>query len=74
MSNYHGCKGETINLIPHCLIEIIHKTVKPSHIFWSDWIVIEQIIASSAPLFLALGETDFLKIVPGVLSGELEHK
>ena len=32
MSNYHGCKGEAINLIPHYLIDIIHKTVKPSHL------------------------------------------
>ena len=30
--NYHGCKGEAINLIPHYLIDIIHKTVKPSHL------------------------------------------
>ena len=27
---YHGFKGEAINLMPHYLIEIIHKTVKPS--------------------------------------------
>ena len=32
MPNYHGCKGEAINLIPHYLIDIIHKTVKPSHL------------------------------------------
>ena len=32
VSNYHGCKGEAINLIPHYLIDIIHKTVKPSHL------------------------------------------
>ena len=25
VSNYHGCKEETINLIPHYLINIIHK-------------------------------------------------
>ena len=30
--NYRGCKGNAINLIPHYLIEIIHKTVKPSHL------------------------------------------
>ena len=29
VSNDHGCKEEAINLIPHYLIEIIHKTVKP---------------------------------------------
>ena len=32
MSNYHGCKGETINVIPHCLIDIIHKNVRPSQL------------------------------------------
>ena len=32
MSNYHGCKGEAINLIPHYLIDIIYKTVKSSHL------------------------------------------
>ena len=35
MSNYHGCKGEVINLIPHYvfdLIDIIYKTVKASHL------------------------------------------
>ena len=30
--NYHGFKGEVINLIPQYLIDIIHKTVKPSHL------------------------------------------
>ena len=30
--NYHGCKEEIINLIPHYLIDIIYKTVKPSHL------------------------------------------
>ena len=32
VSNYHGCKEEVINLIPHYLIDIIYKTVKPSHL------------------------------------------
>ena len=32
VSNYHGCKEEIINLIPHYLIDIIYKTVKPSHL------------------------------------------
>ena len=32
VSNCHGCKEEAINLIPHYLIDIIHKTVKPSHL------------------------------------------
>ena len=30
--NYHGCKEEATNLIPHYLIDIIQKTVKPSHL------------------------------------------
>ena len=29
VSKYHGCKGEVTNVIPHYLIYIIHKTVKP---------------------------------------------
>ena len=37
-----------------------------------DWILITQIIVSST-LFV-LGETDFQKIVPGVLIGELGHE
>ena len=32
VSNYHGCKEEVINLIPHYLINIIYKTVRPSHL------------------------------------------
>ena len=31
MSNYNGCRGEAIKLIPRYLIDI-HKTVKPSHL------------------------------------------
>ena len=30
--NYHGCKEEAINLLPHYLINIINKLVKPSHL------------------------------------------
>ena len=69
------------------LIDTIYKTVKPSHLeklqimqnvnklmfqvifIFSDWIWIEQIIASSTSS--VLGETDFQKILPGVLSGGL---
>ena len=29
VSNYHGCKGEADR---HYVIDIIHKTVKPSHL------------------------------------------
>ena len=30
--NYHGRKGETIKLLPYCMIDIIYKTAKPSHL------------------------------------------
>ena len=30
--NYYCCKEEAINLLPHYLIDIIHKLVKPSHL------------------------------------------
>ena len=79
MSNYHGCKEEAINLIPHYLIDIIHKTVKPSHLEKlqiiqniNKLILIKQIIVSSTPF--VLGETDFQKTLPGVLSWGLEHE
>ena len=39
---------------------------------FSDWVLIEQIIASSTPS--VLGETDSAKILPGVLSGGLGHE
>ena len=32
MSNYHGSKELAINLISHYLIDIMHKTRKPSHL------------------------------------------
>ena len=32
VSNYHGRKGEAINLIQYYLINVIHKTLKPSHL------------------------------------------
>ena len=70
------------------MIDIIHRIVKPSHleklqiiqntnksmfqvifILFSDWILIKQIIT----LFV-LKETDFQKILPGVLSGGLGHE
>ena len=56
-----------MNVITHYLIDIIYKTVKPSHLeklqimqnvnklmlqviyMFSDWILIEQVIASSTP-------------------------
>ena len=39
---------------------------------FSDCVLTEQIIASSNP-FSVLGETNFQKILPGVLSGGLEN-
>ena len=32
VSNYHGCKGEAISLIPHSLIDIVYKSMKPFHL------------------------------------------
>ena len=69
------------------LIDIIYKILKPSNLgnlqiiqnvikllfqvisTFSEWILVEQIIASSTPSILE--ETDFQKILPGVLSGTL---
>ena len=79
-----------MNLIPHYLVDITHKTVKPPNLeklyiiqnvpilmfqvifIFSDWILIKQIIVSSTPF--VLGETDFQKILLGVLSGGLVHE
>ena len=91
VSNYHGCKEEVINLIPHYLIDIIYKIVAKAIPFrkiafvpnrnklmlqiifiLSDWIFMEQIIASSTPSVLA-GERDFQKILPEALRGELGY-
>ena len=32
VSNYYGCKGEAIKLIPYYIIDIICKTIRPSHL------------------------------------------
>ena len=32
VSNYHGCEGEAINLMQYYLINVIHKTLKLSHL------------------------------------------
>ena len=32
ISNYHGCKGRAIKLIPYYMININYKTIKPSHL------------------------------------------
>ena len=90
MSNYHGCKGEAIKLIPHYSIYVIYKIVKSSHLeklqiiqninnlmfqvifIFSYWILMKQIIVFSTTFYL--GKTDFQKVLPGVLSGELEYE
>ena len=41
-------------------------------LIFSDWILIKQIIVSSTLFVLA--ETDFQKILPGVLTGELAQE
>ena len=33
VSNYHGCKEEVINLIPHYLIDVIYKILAKSITF-----------------------------------------
>ena len=89
VSSYPGCKEESLNLIPHYLVDIIHKIVKPSHLeklqiiqninklmfqvifIFFDWILRKKIIVSST--HYVLGETDFQKILPGVLNGGLGH-
>ena len=32
LSNYYDCKGKAIKLIPFYMIDVIYKTVKPSHL------------------------------------------
>ena len=90
VSNCHGCKEEAINLIPHYLIDIIHKTVKPSHLeklqiiqninklmFQVNFIFSDWILIKQIIVSstpFVLGETDFQNILPGVLSGGLGHE
>ena len=65
MSNYDDCKEEAIGyLILHYLIDIIHKTVRPSHLKKlkiiqniNKLILIKQILLSSTPF--VMGETNF---------------
>ena len=89
MPNCHGCKREAVNLIPHYLIDIIHKTVKSSHLEKLQIIqniikLMFQVIFTFCDWILikqiivsstsfVLGETDSQKILPGVLSGGLGH-
>ena len=90
MSNYHGCKGETMNLILHYLIDIIYKTVKPSHLKKLQIVQnINELMFQAISIFsdwilikqiivsstlFVLGETDFQKILPEVLIDELSHE
>ena len=90
MSNSHGCKEEAINLIPHFLIDIIHKTVKPSHLekleiiqnilqpmFQVIFIFSDWILVGQiivSSTTFVLGKTHVQKILPGVLNGWLEHE
>ena len=87
--NYHGFKGEVINLIPQYLIDIIHKTVKQSHLeklqiiqiinklmFQVIFMFSDWILIKQIIVFsspFALWEKDFQKILPGVLSGVLRY-
>ena len=82
VSNYHGCKDEAINLIPHCLIDIIYKTVKLSHMeklqiiqnvnnlmFEVIFIFSDCVLIKQIMIFstlFVLGKTDFQKILLGV--------
>ena len=77
MSNCHGYKEEAINLIPQYLIDIIHKTVKPSHLqklqiiqninklmFQVIFIFSDWILIKKiivSSIHFVLGETDFPK-------------
>ena len=90
MSNYHGCKGEAMNLILNYLIDIIYKTVKPSHLkklqivqninelmFQAILIFSDWILIKQiivSSTLFVLGETDFQKILPEVLIDELSHE
>ena len=90
MSNYHGCKGEAMNLILNYLIDIIYKTVKPSHLkklqivqninelmFQAILIFSDWILIKKiivSSTLVVLGKTDFQKILPEVLIDELSHE
>ena len=90
MSNYHGCKGEAMNLMLHYLIDIIYKTVKPSHLkklqivqninelmFQAILIFSDWILIKKiivSSTLVVFGKTDFQKILPEVLIDELSHE
>ena len=64
-----NCKAVTFRKI--AIIPNGNKLIFQVTFIFSDWILIEQIIASSNP---CLWETDFQTILPGVLSGGLGHE
>ena len=90
VSNYHGCKGEAMNLILNYLIDIIYKTVKPPHLkklqivqninelmFQAILIFSDWILIKQiivSSTLFVLEETDFQKTLPGVLIEELSHE
>ena len=65
-----NCKSITFRKI--AIIPNGNKLMLQVIFIFSDWIWIEQVIASSTPS--VLGEKDFQKILPGDLSGELGNK
>ena len=54
------------------IIQNVTKLMFQAIFIFSDWIFIEQIIASSTSS--VFGETDFQKTLPQVLSGGLGHE
>ena len=54
------------------IMQNVNKIMFQVIFIFSDWILIEQIIASFNPS--VLGETDFQNILPGVLIGGLGHE
>ena len=77
VSSYHSCKGESANLIPHYMIDVIYKIVNPSHLeklrfiqninnlmFQVIFIFCDSILIKQIIVFStlsAVGETDFQK-------------
>ena len=90
VSNCHGFKGDAKGLIPHYLIDIIHKTVKPSHLeniqiiqninklmFQVIFVFFDRIFIKKiivSSTHFVLKKTDFKKVLPRVLSGGLGHE
>ena len=75
VSNYHGCKEEVANKLNTTLFGIVYKVVKSSH-FRKIAIIPNgnKLMTELPPTPSVLGETDFQKILPGVLSGRLGYE